>query len=58
MAEGDVRSAWGPRTKVNRTIVSGQIDVQWVYDGGRVGFEQYVYLRNGVLTSIRTPGER
>ena len=42
------KSSWGKPQKVNSTITANGRHEQWVYGGG------YLYLDNGVLTSIQT----
>lgn len=42
-------SCWGKPEKVNVTTTAGGDHEQWVYPG-----YQYVYLSNGVVTSIQT----
>jgi hypothetical protein len=41
-------TCWGKPDRVNRTQTAGVISDQYVYDNGR-----YVYLRNGIVTSIQ-----
>jgi len=50
MTTKQVRDAtsWGEPLKVNRTILQGVEDEQWVYGGG-----QYLYFRNGRLYAIQ-----
>lgn len=42
-------SCWGKPQKVNATHTAGGDHEQWVYPG-----YQYVYVRNGIVTSIQT----
>lgn len=42
-------SCWGKPQRVNRTITAGMDHEQWVYPG-----YNYVYVRNGIVTSIQT----
>jgi len=44
-------TCWGKPENVNRTIVAGSTEDQYVYAGGR-----YVYLRNGVVNAIQASG--
>lgn len=44
-------TCWGKPDHVNRTETAGAITDQYVY-----GDSRYVYLRNGVVTSIQTSG--
>jgi hypothetical protein len=49
MTAEDVRnSSWGKPKSINETITTRGKHEQWVYGGG------YLYLENGVLTSIQT----
>lgn len=45
-------SMWGKPTKINTTVTAGGELEQWVYS-----LERYVYLKNGVVTSIQTGTE-
>lgn len=48
MNEFEVRCAWGPPNHVNRTVYAGGIeDKQMIYG------DSYVYLENGVMTSLQ-----
>jgi hypothetical protein len=44
-------TCWGKPEHVNRTENASAIEDQYVYGDGR-----YVYLRNGVVTSIQASG--
>lgn len=54
MTADDVRASWGAPTKINATINTGGKSEQWVYDKG-LAPSQYVYLTNGVVTSMQSP---
>ncbi|MFG0593601.1 DUF4124 domain-containing protein [Delftia sp. WSY_9] len=54
MSESQVKNSWGSPTKINKTIGSNGVNEQWVYRRGG-GVSQYVYLENGVVTSIQSP---
>lgn len=56
MTRQQVRSAWGRPTKINETVGSYGVHEQWVYDRGDFR-AQYVYLENGIVTSIQSPSE-
>ena len=56
MTSDHVVQSWGKPTKINKTINASGTSEQWVYDRGRIGQSQYVYLSNGVVTSIQSPG--
>lgn len=47
--EGVLKSCWGKPVRINRTTTASHEHEQWVYGGG-----QYVYLVDGVVTSIQT----
>ena len=49
MTAVDVRKAWGEPGKVNRSVYSFGVHEQWVY--GRANTSEYVYIRNGKVTS-------
>lgn len=55
MSSAQVQRSWGRPTKVNSTVGSYGRHEQWVYDRGGVGSSQYVYLQNGIVTSIQSP---
>jgi hypothetical protein len=44
-------TCWGKPEHVNRTQTAGVISDQYVYSNGR-----YVYLHNGIVTSIQATG--
>jgi hypothetical protein len=47
-AEQVRKSSWGKPKSINETITAGGKHEQWAYGG------EYLYLENGVLTSIQT----
>lgn len=53
MAEEDVLRAWGKPDHVNTTISKGGVSKQLVY--GTSNRRQYLYIREGVLTTIQSP---
>lgn len=54
MSAAQVRRAWGAPTKINSSVGTYGKHEQWVYDrGGYVS--QYVYVQNGVVSSIQSP---
>jgi len=58
MTADDVVRSWGKPNKINRTVLSGLVSEQWVYErGSRFGPAQYVYVRNGVVDSVQTTGD-
>lgn len=58
MTADDVIRSWGKPNQVNRTVLSGLVSEQWVYErGSRFGPAQYVYVRNGVVDSVQTTGD-
>ena len=54
MTASQVRRSWGSPSKVNRSVGSYGTHEQWVYDRG-IAKSQYVYLENGVVSSIQSP---
>lgn len=54
MSAAQVRRSWGAPTKINSTLGSYGKHEQWIYDRGNYQ-AQYVYLQNGVVTSIQSP---
>jgi hypothetical protein len=55
MSAAQVRRAWGSPTKVNTSVGSYGRHEQWVYDRGGIGRSQYVYVQNGIVTSMQSP---
>lgn len=53
MMEQEVIEAWGRPTHINTTVRSGSKSEQWVYRS--LGGSEYVYLTDGIVTSIQTP---
>ena len=54
MTSAQARRSWGEPTKINVSTGSYGTNEQWVYDrGGHRA--QYVYVQNGVVTSIQSP---
>jgi len=50
MTSDEVRiSTWGNPNSINKTILASGTDEQWIYSNYR-----YVYIKNGVVTSIQT----
>lgn len=58
MTSAQVIRAWGKPTKINRTAGAGYSSEQWIYENGRIGNSQYLYLDNGVLRSIQSSVEK
>ena len=54
MTAEQVRRSWGAPTKVNASIGKYGRHEQWVYDRGNYQ-SQYVYVQNGLVTSIQSP---
>lgn len=54
MTADEARQSWGAPNKINTSIGSYGRHEQWVYDRGR-SRAQYVYVENGVVTSMQTP---
>jgi len=55
MSADEVRRSWGAPSKVNRTINAAGTSEQWIYSLGAYGNAAYVYLNNGVVTTIQAP---
>jgi hypothetical protein len=54
MTAAEVKRSWGSPTKINTSIGSYGKHEQWVYE--RENYKnQYLYIQNGVLTSMQTP---
>ncbi len=47
-AEEVKKSTWGEPKKINKTTTAYGVSEQWVYYG-----DKYIYLENGVVTSIQ-----
>jgi hypothetical protein len=45
-------AAWGKPNDINRTIMENIVEEQWVYERSNYD-HQFLYLRNGVLTTIQ-----
>jgi hypothetical protein len=48
MTAAMVRAAWGEPERINSTHTQAGTDEQWVYG------DEYVYLRNNIVTAIQT----
>jgi hypothetical protein len=54
MTEKEARQSWGSPSKINSTISAGTTSEQWIYRGSYIGGDSYVYVRNGIVTSMQT----
>lgn len=54
MTADDVRRSWGRPDRINRTVTGSTVSEQWIYDRGNYK-SQYVYVRNGEVTSLQSP---
>ena len=54
MSSDDVLKSWGKPDKINKTLTSNNRREQWVYRRGRIGNDDYVYLENGIVTTIQS----
>lgn len=54
MTGAEVMRSWGRPSKINRTLTVGRASEQWIYRRGKVGEDQYVYLDDGVVTTIQS----
>jgi hypothetical protein len=52
MPSASVICAWGLPNDINRTMLKGRTDEQWVYER-REGESRYVYLENHVVTALQ-----
>lgn len=57
MTAQHVRRSWGAPTKINLSVGSYGKHEQWIYARGDF-VSQYVYLQNGVVTSMQSPQEK
>lgn len=55
MTQAQVLQSWGPPDKKNRSIRATGTSEQWIYNRGDIGRDQYLYLEDGLLTSVQTP---
>lgn len=55
MTEEEVLRSWGKPNKINKSISARSVHEQWIYENGKVGGSQYLYLENGVLRSMQSP---
>jgi hypothetical protein len=55
MTADEVILSWGRPSKINATISGRGRSEQWIYRRGRIGDDQYVYVDNGVVTSMQSP---
>ncbi|MEG1102362.1 MAG: DUF4124 domain-containing protein [Comamonas sp.] len=54
MTSSQVQNAWGYPSKVNKSIGSYGTHEQWIYRNNGHN-TQYVYIENGVVTSMQSP---
>ena len=54
MSASQVKTAWGNPKSINKGVYGKRVSEQWVYDRGKFK-SQYVYLEDGIVTSIQTP---
>lgn len=54
MTAAEAERAWGKPDAINRTATATSTSEQWVYRAGRR--TQYVYLVDGVVKTIQSPG--
>lgn len=54
MTAAEVKRSWGSPSKINASVGSYGKHEQWVYE--RENYKnQYLYIQNGILTSMQTP---
>jgi hypothetical protein len=54
MTAAEVKRSWGSPTKINTSVGSYGRHEQWVYERDNYK-NQYLYIQNGILTSMQTP---
>ena len=54
MTAHEVVQSWGNPAKINKTISSTGAREQWIYRRGKIGYDQYVYVENGMVATIQT----
>lgn len=54
MTNDEVMKSWGSPHKINATVSANSRREQWVYRRGGIGFDQYVYVDDGVVTAIQS----
>lgn len=54
MTPGEVVQSWGQPNKVNSTFTAQGRREQWVYRRPGVGYDQYVYVDDGMVTTIQS----
>ena len=55
MTADEVILSWGRPNKINSSISGRGRKEQWIYRRGTIGDDQYVYVDNGVVTSMQSP---
>lgn len=53
MTEVELLRSWGAPDKKNISIRARGTSEQWIYRGGHVGLDQYVYLDDGRVSGIQ-----
>ena len=54
MTRDELVRSWGNPAKINKTLSAGGASEQWIYRRGKVGYDQYVYLENGLIRSMQS----
>lgn len=54
MTADEVVMSWGRPSKINSSVSGGGRNEQWIYRRERIGYDQYVYLDNGVVRSMQS----
>jgi len=54
MTQDEVVQSWGLPSKVNKTVTGSGTSEQWIYRRAKIGYDQYVYLDNGIVRSIQS----
>lgn len=55
MTEDELVQSWGNPSKKNKTMSASGTSEQWVYYRRDIGDTQYVYVTNGVVTTVQSP---
>jgi hypothetical protein len=54
MTADEVVKSWGQPSKINSSTSVGGLNEQWIYRSKRIGYDQYVYLDNGIVTGTQS----
>ena len=54
MTGGEAMKPWGAPHKVNRTVTASGSREQWIYKRPGIGWDQYLYVDNGLVSAVQT----